>query len=341
MKKLFLAIICVLFTFPTFALTLTGTVTDYLDSEKKLSDVSVTIGEESATTDIDGEFEIEEFSPNSSQTISFSKGGYYEVEGEIIKKDGELYYDESALDPITNAENQVTGYKMPDISLMPEPVEIISGKIIAKQDGSLQTIDPQNITITVNPEGFLPSDWEVERYGEEGLKYVIKGVLGKNGEPQEYNVKFEYNSYEPVIRDFNEIEDSVFTDEDKTTIKFDITSIAEEEERNMTEMTGFECQELLPKYLVGASCVENRELKGDASDLSLWIQKFGSKITALIGIIAVVLIVWNAFNLVTAAGDTDKITQGKNGIIWTIVGLALTMFAYVIVKTVIVLTYTQ
>ena len=57
--------------------------------------------------------------------------------------------------------------------------------------------------------------------------------------------------------------------------------------------------------------------------------------------IAVVLIVWNAFTIVTAAGDTDKIGNGKKGIMWTILGLALTMFAYIIVKTVIMLTYTQ
>ena len=57
--------------------------------------------------------------------------------------------------------------------------------------------------------------------------------------------------------------------------------------------------------------------------------------------IAVVLIVWNAFTLVTAVGDTEKISQAKKGIMWTIVGLAVTMFAYVIVKTVIILTYTQ
>ena len=87
--------------------------------------------------------------------------------------------------------------------------------------------------------------------------------------------------------------------------------------------------------------MENRKLQGDATDFALWIQKFGGKITAMIGMVAVVLIVWNAFNIVTAAGEMEQIEQGKKGILWTILGLALTMFAYVIVKTVIALTYTQ
>jgi hypothetical protein len=70
------------------------------------------------------------------------------------------------------------------------------------------------------------------------------------------------------------------------------------------------------------------------------MQKFGGKTASMISMIAVVLIVWNAFNLVTAAGETEKISQAKKGILWTIIGLAVTMFAYVIIKTVIVMTYT-
>jgi hypothetical protein len=109
----------------------------------------------------------------------------------------------------------------------------------------------------------------------------------------------------------------------------------------MVAMTGFACSETMPKYLVGASCNENKKLKGDASDIATWIQKFGGKITSLMGMIAVVFLVYNAFLITTAAGDADRISQGKRGIMWTILGLMVAMFAYLIVKTVIVFMYTQ
>jgi hypothetical protein len=124
-------------------------------------------------------------------------------------------------------------------------------------------------------------------------------------------------------------------------IEFEKKTISGKQQQNMENITGFGCNETMSKYLVGANCVENSNLKGDATDIAVWIQKFGGKITGIISMIAVVLIVWNAFNLVTAVGDTDKITNSKNGIMWTIIGLAVTMFAYIIVKTVIILTYTQ
>jgi len=40
-------------------------------------------------------------------------------------------------------------------------------------------------------------------------------------------------------------------------------------------------------------------------------------------------------------GDSEQISQGKKCILWTVLGLSVIMFAYIIVKTVIVLTYTQ
>jgi len=45
------------------------------------------------------------------------------------------------------------------------------------------------------------------------------------------------------------------------------------------------------------------------------MQKFGSKITSLMGLMAVALIVYNAFIIVTALGDTEKISQEKKAYI--------------------------
>ncbi len=99
------------------------------------------------------------------------------------------------------------------------------------------------------------------------------------------------------------------------------------------------CNQLLPKYLVGANCGE--ELHGDARDITYWIQRFGKQITTFIAGVAVLLIAWNAFGLVMAGGDSDKIATAKKALIWVGAGLLLTVFAYVIVKTAISLTFLQ
>ena len=96
---------------------------------------------------------------------------------------------------------------------------------------------------------------------------------------------------------------------------------------------------LLPKYLVGANCED--ELKGDARDITYWIQRFSKQITTFIAAVAVLLIAWNAFGLVTAGGDSDQIATNKKALIWVGAGLLLTVFAYVIVKTIISLTFLQ
>ena len=57
----------------------------------------------------------------------------------------------------------------------------------------------------------------------------------------------------------------------------------------LSDITGLDCDELMPKYLVGANCAENSDLEGDATDIAVWIQKFGGKITGMISMIAVVL----------------------------------------------------
>ena len=47
------------------------------------------------------------------------------------------------------------------------------------------------------------------------------------------------------------------------------------------------------------------------------MQKIGSKITSLMGLMAVALIVYNAFIIVTALDGIEKISQGKKGLYLT------------------------
>ena len=55
--------------------------------------------------------------------------------------------------------------------------------------------------------------------------------------------------------------------------------------------------------------------------------------------IAVFMIIWNAQSLVLAAGNSETIGNAKKGLIWSAVGLGAIVFSYVVVKTVIFLSY--
>jgi len=44
-------------------------------------------------------------------------------------------------------------------------------------------------------------------------------------------------------------------------------------------------------------------------------------------IVAVIFLIWGAFNFVTAAGDAEKVTAGKQSIMWALVGVAVALLA--------------
>ncbi len=58
-------------------------------------------------------------------------------------------------------------------------------------------------------------------------------------------------------------------------------------------------------------------------------------LSAIIGIVAVIMIIIAGFKYVTSAGDSNKVTSAKNTIVYAIIGLILVVLAQVIVKFVI------
>ncbi|MBT3349362.1 hypothetical protein HN954_02295 [bacterium] len=119
----------------------------------------------------------------------------------------------------------------------------------------------------------------------------------------------------------------------------------ENQENALTQGTGLTIEQL-PKYLVGVNSYrdknlggEGKELKGDATDVTFWLQRFIRKFSSIIAALGVLFIIWNAFGLVTAAGSADDISKAKTAITWVIIALVLVIFAYVLVKTVISLVY--
>jgi|SRR3989338_157839 len=53
------------------------------------------------------------------------------------------------------------------------------------------------------------------------------------------------------------------------------------------------------------------------------------------GTIALIFFVWGGFLWLTSQGNTEKIKQGRNTLVWATIGLAVIFSAYTIVNTVI------
>ncbi len=94
-----------------------------------------------------------------------------------------------------------------------------------------------------------------------------------------------------------------------------------------------------PKYLPGSTERSGKNLVGDATDITGHLQLFMNAITFLAGALAVGFFIVNAFTLVMATAEADKITKAKKGMVWSLVGLVLIIGAYVVTKTIISLTY--
>ncbi|MDH3324739.1 MAG: pilin [Candidatus Peregrinibacteria bacterium] len=79
--------------------------------------------------------------------------------------------------------------------------------------------------------------------------------------------------------------------------------------------------------------------EGNAKDITNIIQNILTTLTYAASAVAIFMIIWNAFTIVTATGDNDTISKAKKGLTWSFVGLLGIIFAYVIVSTIIMFTY--
>ncbi len=91
-----------------------------------------------------------------------------------------------------------------------------------------------------------------------------------------------------------------------------------------------------PKYLPG---IAERSLQGNATDITVFIQRLANGIALVAGAVAVLFIVNNAFRMVLAFGNAEKIGKARKGIIWAALGLFLIIMSYVLVKSFIIVPY--
>ena len=54
-------------------------------------------------------------------------------------------------------------------------------------------------------------------------------------------------------------------------------------------------------------------------------------ILGIVGVLALIMIIYGGITWMTSGGNVEQVKKGKNTLVWAILGLALTFFAYSIV----------
>ena len=81
-----------------------------------------------------------------------------------------------------------------------------------------------------------------------------------------------------------------------------------------------------------ARCEEcPRDLFGDTGVF----RQITDTILYIVGIIAVVMLIWGGIRYVVSGGDAKKVTDAKNTILYAIIGLVISFLAYAIVRFVV------
>ena len=65
------------------------------------------------------------------------------------------------------------------------------------------------------------------------------------------------------------------------------------------------------------------------------ISKITSIILYLVGALSVIMLIYGGFKYATSAGDSKKVTDAKNTILYAIIGLVICLLSYAIVKWVL------
>ncbi|MCT4592624.1 MAG: pilin [Candidatus Gracilibacteria bacterium] len=72
-----------------------------------------------------------------------------------------------------------------------------------------------------------------------------------------------------------------------------------------------------------------------SSSFSDAVRSFINYFLTFLGLIAVVFVIYAGILMVTAQGDDDKISKGKDILIWSGIGIVLIMLSYSIVRMII------
>jgi hypothetical protein len=93
-----------------------------------------------------------------------------------------------------------------------------------------------------------------------------------------------------------------------------------------------------PVYAVSDSCPTGSVCLNNPlgeTDPNILIGKVIRAVLGLVGSLALVMFIYGGFTWMTAAGSSEKVTKGKNIIIWATIGLIVIFSAYALVKFVL------
>lgn len=85
--------------------------------------------------------------------------------------------------------------------------------------------------------------------------------------------------------------------------------------------------------LTGGNC--NTDTQEGADNVQTAIERIVNILSIIVGIVAVIMIVFGGFRYITSGGDSTKVGSAKNTIIYAIVGLVIVAFAQFIVQFVL------
>jgi hypothetical protein len=92
----------------------------------------------------------------------------------------------------------------------------------------------------------------------------------------------------------------------------------------------------------GAESLTVDQTPADCSDVNSGSQSIGERIktiinwiSALIGVVAVIMIIWGGFKYITSSGNNESVSSAKKTILYALVGLVIVALSQLIVKFVL------
>lgn len=73
----------------------------------------------------------------------------------------------------------------------------------------------------------------------------------------------------------------------------------------------------------------------DTNTFSSVLTNIINLLSLIIGVVAVIMVIWGGFNYITSGGDSGKVGTAKSTIMYAIIGLIIVAFAQLIVKFVL------
>ena len=73
----------------------------------------------------------------------------------------------------------------------------------------------------------------------------------------------------------------------------------------------------------------------DASDINVLIGQVINGVLGVVGSLALIMFIYGGFTWMTAAGSSEKVTKGKDILVWAVIGLIIIFMSYAFVRLIL------